>query len=362
MSGLTEEIVRDLLAQVNDDNSNKDIVSLEWLRGIGIDGDRVTVDLRAHYPIGGIREKLTAATKAALESDPRIAKAIVNLTWRVFAHQVQGELKPMDQIRNVIAVASGKGGVGKSATSVNLALALQADGARVGILDADIYGPSIPRMLGISGRPQTAGKRIVPMRAYGLQVMSIGFMVDEDTPMIWRGPMVTSALQQLLAETNWENLDYLIVDLPPGTGDVQLTLAQKVPVSGVVVVTTPQDIALLDARKAVQMFRKVNVSVLGVLENMSTHICSECGFEETIFGSGGGEKMSLEYEIPLLGQLPLAKRIRADLDRGVPTLIAEPEGEISASYLASARGMAALLAQQPRNLELNLPQIQLQNL
>jgi ATP-binding protein involved in chromosome partitioning len=362
MSALTEEIVRERLAQVHDGNSKKDIVSLEWLRGIGIDGDRVTVDLRAHYPIEGIREKLSSATKAALESDPRIAKATVNLTWRVFAHQVQGELKPMDQIRNVIAVASGKGGVGKSATSVNLALALQADGARVGILDADIYGPSIPRMLGISGRPQTAGKRIVPMRAYGLQVMSIGFMVEEDTPMIWRGPMVTSALQQLLAETNWENLDYLVIDLPPGTGDIQLTLAQKVPVSGVVVVTTPQDIALLDARKAVQMFRKVDVSVLGVLENMSTHICSQCGFEEAIFGSGGGEKMSLEYEIPLLGQLPLAKRIRADLDRGVPTLIAEPEGEISASYLASARTMAALLAQQPRNLELNLPQIQLQNL
>jgi len=362
MSGLTEEIVRELLSHVSDPNSDKDIVGLGWLRGIGVDGDSVSVDLRAHYPVEGIREEISTAVRAALESDPRIARATVNLNWRVFAHQVQGELKPMDQIRNIIAVASGKGGVGKSATSVNLALALQADGARVGILDADIYGPSIPRMLGISGAPQTVGKRIVPLRAYGLQVMSIGFMVDEDTPMIWRGPMVTSALQQLLSETNWENLDYLVIDLPPGTGDIQLTLAQKVPVSGVVVVTTPQDIALLDARKAVQMFRKVDVSVLGVIENMSTHICSQCGFSEAIFGTGGGEKMSQEYEIPLLGQLPLAIRIRADLDRGVPTLISEPNGEISSSYLASARRMTALLAQQPRNLEPNLPQIQLQNL
>ena len=280
----------------------------------------------------------------------------------MFAHEVQGDLKPMDQVRNIIAVASGKGGVGKSATAVNLALALQADGARVGILDADIYGPSVPRMLGVSGRPETEGKRIVPMRAYGLQLMSIGFMVDEDTPMIWRGPMVTSALQQLLGETNWQNLDYLVVDLPPGTGDIQLTLAQKVPVSGVVVVTTPQDIALLDARKAVQMFRKVEVAVLGVIENMSTHICSQCGHEEAVFGTGGGEKMSREYQLPLLGQLPLAMRIRADLDRGVPTLIAEPDGAIAASYHQCARNAAAVLARRARSLELNLPQIQLQNL
>jgi len=245
---------------------------------------------------------------------------------------------------------------------VNLALALQADGARVGILDADIYGPSVPRMLGVSGRPETVGKRIVPMRAYGLQLMSIGFMVDEDTPMIWRGPMVTSALQQLLSETDWKNLDYLVVDLPPGTGDIQLTLAQKVPVSGVVVVTTPQDIALLDARKAVQMFRKVEVAVLGVVENMSTHVCSQCGHEEAVFGSGGGEKMSREYDLPVLGRLPLAMRIRADLDRGVPTLIAEPDGAISSSYRECARNAAAVLARRARSLELNLPQIQLQNL
>jgi ATP-binding protein involved in chromosome partitioning len=217
-------------------------------------------------------------------------------------------------------------------------------------------------MLGVSGRPETVGKRIVPQRAHGLQVMSIGFMVEEDTPMIWRGPMVTSALQQLLTETDWENLDYLVVDLPPGTGDIQLTLAQKVPVRGAVVVTTPQDIALLDARKAVQMFRKVNVHVLGVIENMSTHICSQCGHEEAIFGSGGGARMAREYELPLLGQLPLAMRIREDLDRGVPTLIADPDSDISASYRDCARRLAALLASRPRNLELGMPQIKLHNL
>jgi ATP-binding protein involved in chromosome partitioning len=326
-----------------------------------IDLDRVTVDVRVGYPIEGIRQLLTSSIESALLSDPRIGGASVNLSWRVFAHTVQGELKPMSEIRNIIAVASGKGGVGKSATAVNLALALQADGARVGLLDADIYGPSIPRMLGISGRPESDGKRIVPQQAYGLQVMSIGFMVEEDTPMIWRGPMVTSALQQLLTETNWKNLDYLVIDLPPGTGDIQLTLAQKVPVSGAVVVTTPQDIALLDARKAVQMFRKVNVTVLGIVENMSTHICSQCGHEEAIFGTGGGEKMSLEYGLPLLGQLPLATKIRSDLDEGTPTLVAAPESEISARYRHCARSLAALLARRPRSLELNLPQINLQN-
>jgi ATP-binding protein involved in chromosome partitioning len=362
MSSLTEDIVRGLLSQVPGFHGGKDMVSLGWVREIAIDNDRVAVDLRANYPIEGTRTELSAAVKNALESDSRIAHASIKLTWRVFAHQVQGELKPMEEIRNIIPVASGKGGVGKSATAVNLALALQTEGARVGILDADIYGPSIPRMLGVSGKPRTIGKRIVPQTAYGLQVMSIGFLVEEDTPMIWRGPMVTSALQQLLNETNWQNLDYLVVDLPPGTGDIQLTLAQKVPVSGVVVVTTPQDIALLDARKAVQMFRHVNVAVLGVIENMSTHICSQCGYEEAIFGTGGGERMAQEYDLPLLGQLPLAMRIRSDLDRGVPTLMAEPDGEISSSYRACARNLAALLALRPRNLELNLPQIQLHNL
>ena len=362
MSNITEESVKQLLSGVRDPHGERDIVTAGWLRGIGIDNNRVAVDLRAGYPIDGIREAVIGSVRAALEADPRIDRATVNLGWRVFSHQVQGELKPMDEIRNIIAVASGKGGVGKSATAVNLALGLQADGARVGVLDADIYGPSVPRMLGVSGRPETVGKRIVPMQAYGLQIMSIGFMVEEDTPMIWRGPMVTSALQQLLSETNWQNLDYLVIDLPPGTGDIQLTLAQKVPVSGAVVVTTPQDIALLDARKAVQMFRRVNLTVLGVIENMSTHICTHCGHEESIFGTGGGVRMAEEYGLPLLGQLPLAMRIRSDLDEGRPTLIAEPDGEIASRYRECARNTAAVLAAQPRSLELNLPQIKLQNL
>lgn len=361
MSMLNEELVKSILATVKDPLAGQDIVSLGWLRGIAVVEDRVAVDLRAPYPLGGRQAELQDSIRSALEAHDAIDAATINLDWRVLVHKAQGELKPMPEIRNIIAVASGKGGVGKSATSVNLALALQADGARVGVLDADIYGPSVPRMLGISGRPETDGKRIIPQQAHGLQVMSIGFMVEEDTPMIWRGPMVTSALQQLLGETNWQGLDYLIIDLPPGTGDIQLTLAQKVPVSACVVVTTPQDIALLDARKAVQMFRKVNMTVLGVVENMSTHICSHCGHEEAIFGSGGGASMSADFNLPLLGQLPLAMRIRSDLDEGNPTVVADPESEITASYIECARRVAIELSQRPRSLDLNLPTINLEN-
>jgi ATP-binding protein involved in chromosome partitioning len=357
MTNLTEQHVRNLLGGIRDPYSDNDLVSLGWLRGIGLEGNRVSVDLRAGYPLDGLRESMAGDIAARLEADASVEAAVVNLDWKVVAHAVQGDLKPQSQIRNIIAVASGKGGVGKSATSVNLALALRADGARVGVLDADIYGPSMPRMLGVSGSPQTVGNRIVPQRAHGIQVMSIGFMVDEDTPMIWRGPMVTSALQQLLTETNWEGLDYLVVDLPPGTGDIQLTLAQKVPVSGSVIVTTPQDIALLDARKALQMFRKVDMAVLGIVENMSTHICSHCGQEEPIFGTGGGERMSQQYGVPLLGQLPLALTIREDLDRGMPTVVSDPDSPITASYRELARHTAARLAVMPRSLDLNLPQI-----
>jgi len=361
MSTLNEEYLRNLLSHINEPHAGTDIVSLGWLRGAGIDGARVSVDLRAGYPIDGIQESLVRSIGEALEADASVESASVNLDWRVIPHIVQGELKPQDQIKNIIAVASGKGGVGKSATAVNLALALRADGARVGILDADIYGPSMPRMLGISGQPETDGNRIIPQLGHGLQVMSIGFLVEEDTPMIWRGPMVTSALQQLLTETNWEGLDYLVVDLPPGTGDIQLTLAQKVPVSGTVIVTTPQDIALLDARKAVQMFRKVDMSVLGIVENMSTHICSNCGNEETIFGSGGGQRMSEEYDVPLLGRLPLAMQIRADLDEGRPTVVSDPDSELTSRYREVARNTAAQLSKRPRNLGLNLPQINVLN-
>ena len=240
-------------------------------------------------------------------------------------------------------------------------VALQSDGARVGVLDADIYGPSMPRMLGVRGQPRTDGNRIVPQEAHGLQVMSIGFMVEEDTPMIWRGPMVTSALQQLLTETNWQSLDYLVIDLPPGTGDIQLTLAQRIPVAGCLIVTTPQDIALLDARKAIQMFRKVEMSVLGIVENMSTHICSQCGHEEPIFGSGGGARMSAQYDVPLLGQLPLDLHIREALDEGRPTVAAAPDSELSQRYLDVARRVAAHLSMTPRSLAVSLPQINVLN-
>jgi len=361
MAQLSENHVRDLLAGISDPYAGADLVKLGWVRGIGIDGARVSVDLRAGYPLGGIRETLAADIAARLETDPLIEKAVINLDWKVVAHAVQGDLKPLEQIRNIIAVASGKGGVGKSATAVNLALGLQADGASVGVLDADIYGPSMPRMLGVRGQPDVDGNRIVPQRAHGLQVMSIGFMVDEDTPMIWRGPMVTSALQQLLTETNWESLDYLVIDLPPGTGDIQLTLAQKIPVSGCLIVTTPQDIALLDARKAVQMFRKVEMSVLGIVENMSTHICSQCGHEEAIFGSGGGARMAAQYGVPLLGQLPLDLRIRQSLDDGYPTVVSEPDSELTLRYRDVARSVAARLSLAPRSLAVSLPQINVLN-
>lgn len=361
MSELNEHRIREILCAVQDEYLGTDVVSATQVRGVGIDGRNVALDMRLEYPAAGFREARIEQVRAALEADPGIDKAVVNLDWKVFPRKVQGDLKPIEQIRNIIAVASGKGGVGKSTTAVNLALALAADGARVGVLDADIYGPSIPTMLGVTGRPDTDGKRIVPKQAYGMQLMSMGFLVEEETPMVWRGPMVTSALQQLLGETNWDNLDFLVIDLPPGTGDIQLTLVQKVPVAGAVVVTTPQDIALQDARKAYQMFRKLELTVLGVVENMSTHICSNCGHEEAIFGSGGAERMAQQYEIPLLGQLPLAARIRADLDEGRPTVVADPEGPIARAYMDFARKTAAALSKRPRNLRMDMPQIVVEN-
>ncbi len=361
MEQISREAVEAQLARIIDYNTDVDLVSGGCVRDIRTEDGQVAVELRLGYPAAGLCEGMAAHVQGKLESVPGIAKASVKVDWKVLSHKVQGELTPLAPIRNIIAVASGKGGVGKSSTAVNLALSLQRDGASVGILDADIYGPSIPRMLGASGQPDTDGKRITPKRAHGLQLMSIGFLIDEETPMIWRGPMVTSALQQLLNETNWENLDYLVIDLPPGTGDIQLTLAQNVPVAGAVIVTTPQDIALLDARKALQMFRKVEVPVLGVVENMSTHICSNCGHQEAIFGSGGGAAMAEQYDIPLLGQLPLAIEIREGLDNGNPIVAADPDSPIAAAYLEFARRTSGVLSQQPRNLKLDLPKIQVQN-
>lgn len=262
---------------------------------------------------------------------------------------VQANLTPHPRVRNVIAVGSGKGGVGKSTTTVNLALALAADGARVGVLDADVYGPSIPAMLGLSGRPDSPdNKSIEPMRAFGVEAMSIGLLVDQDTPMIWRGPMATSALMQLFNDTLWGELDYLLVDLPPGTGDIQLTLAQKIPVAGAVIVTTPQDIATLDAKKALKMFEKVEVPVLGIVENMAVHTCSNCGHVEHLFGRGGGERMAAQYGVPLLGSLPLDIAIREQGDAGQPVVIAAPDSAVAQAYRQTARVMAATLAQRPR--------------
>ena len=267
----------------------------------------------------------------------------------VTPRQVQAGLSPNPRIRNVIAVGSGKGGVGKSTTTVNLALTLQAEGARVGILDADVYGPSIPAMLGLSGKPESPdNKSIEPMRAFGIETMSIGFLVEADVPMIWRGPMATSALTQLFNDTRWDDLDYLLVDLPPGTGDIQLTLAQKIPVAGAVIVTTPQDIATLDARKALAMFQKVNVHVLGIVENMAVHVCSQCGHKEHLFGEGGGQRMAAQYGVPLLGSLPLDIGIREQGDVGRPVVVAAPDSAVAQAYRQAARSMVAQLELRPR--------------
>ena len=354
-----ETLIRHILGELTDTHTGAPLA--EALRAIGVDGPRVSVDIQLGYPAAGAIDALTRRVQQALEADPAIASAAVSISSRIHVHKVQGTLAPLANVKNIIVVASGKGGVGKSTVSANLALALQAEGATVGVLDADIYGPSQPRMLGVSGKPESPdGKTIIPMRAHGLLVMSIGFLVEEDPPMIWRGPMVTQALMQLLTDTRWEALDYLIVDLPPGTGDIQLTLSQKVPVAGAVIVTTPQDIALLDARKALKMFEKVQVPVLGIVENMATHLCSNCGHEEHIFGEGGGRRMAEQYGVPYLGSLPLDIRIREQADGGTPTVAAMPDSELTASYRAIARNTAGRLSRQPRNKSLGLGKIVVQ--
>jgi ATP-binding protein involved in chromosome partitioning len=314
-----------------------------------IDGDRVTVALSLGYPLGAdaigtLRGEVEAAVAAR-----GVRLAGFELGQRIVPHAVQPNVSPLPRVRNIIAIGSGKGGVGKSTTAVNLALALAGDGARVGVLDADVYGPSVPMMLGLSGRPDSPdGKSIEPMRAHGIEAMSIGLLVEQDTPMIWRGPMATSALTQLLTETLWGDLDYLIVDLPPGTGDIQLTLAQKIPVAGAVIVTTPQDVATLDARKALKMFEKVQVPVLGLVENMAIHVCGNCGHVEHLFGRGGGERMATQYGVPLLGSLPLEIGIREQGDAGVPIVVAAPDSAAALAYRHTATRMAAVLATRPR--------------
>jgi ATP-binding protein involved in chromosome partitioning len=362
MTQSTKESAERLLASIVDPHTQLSLTASGEVKGIGIDGNKVAIDIVLGYPAATWNETLAQQVRDVLATDPAIASAAVSISSRVHAHKVQNDLTPLPNVKNILAIASGKGGVGKSTTAANLALALQAEGAVVGLLDADIYGPSIPRMLGVSGKPDSPdGKRIEPKIAHGVQTMSIGFLIDEDTPMIWRGPMVTQALTQLLTETNWTDLDYLIIDLPPGTGDIQLTLCQRVPVSGAIIVTTPQDIALLDAKKALKMFEKVSVPVLGIIENMALHTCSQCGHTEHIFGEGGGERMAKQYDVPLLGSLPLDIRIRENADNGNPTVAADPHGAVTQRYLEIARKAAAKLSQRARSKSIQFPKIVIQN-
>ena len=327
------EQVQAALKEVIDPNTQKDFIATKSARNIQVDGGKVSLDIVLPYPAKMVMSEMAKLVEDKIKSLAGVESVKTNVSWKIVAHSVQKGVKLIPGVKNIIAVASGKGGVGKSTTAVNLALALAAEGANVGMLDADIYGPSQPTMLGIHGRPESPdGQNLEPMMGHGLQAMSIGFLIDVETPMVWRGPMVTQALEQLLNNTKWKDLDYLVIDLPPGTGDIQLTLAQRVPVTGAVIVTTPQDIALIDARKGLKMFEKVGVPILGVVENMSLHICSQCGHEERIFGEGGGERMCKDYGNEFLGALPLDIRIREETDSGKPTVVAEPESRIAEIY------------------------------
>jgi len=359
---LNKAAVEQVLATVIDPNTGTDFVSGKAVRQVQIEGPRIAVQLELGYPARTQFAALAANVAAALQAAFPQSRPEVVVSSRIVSHAVQRGMKPLANVRNIIAVASGKGGVGKSTTAANLALALAAEGATVGVLDADIYGPSQPMMLGMSGRPESQdGKTMEPMENHGVQANSIGFMIDQDTPMVWRGPMVTQALQQLLEQTRWRDLDYLVVDMPPGTGDIQLTLSQKVPVTGAVIVTTPQDIALLDARRGLKMFEKVGIPILGVVENMSMHVCSQCGHAEAIFGEGGGQRMCEEYGVEFLGGLPLDIRIRQQTDSGRPTVVADPEGAIAELYRAMARRIAVRVAQSARDMSARFPTIVVQN-
>jgi ATP-binding protein involved in chromosome partitioning len=348
----------DALKAVADPNTGKQFVATRSLKNLQVSEGDVSFDLELGYPAksqhAAIRKALVAAAKAL----PGVENVSVNIVTKVISHAVQRGVQLMPNVKNIIAVASGKGGVGKSTTAANLALALASEGATVGLLDADIYGPSQPMMMGIEGRPDSAdGKTMEPMERHGVQVMSIGFLVDQDQAMIWRGPMATQALEQLLRQTNWKDLDYLIVDMPPGTGDIQLTLSQRVPMTGAVIVTTPQDIALLDAKKGIKMFEKVGVPILGIVENMAVHICSNCGHAEHIFGADGGKKMAAEYQMEYLGALPLDIKIRLQADSGAPTVVSDPEGDVAGLYKAVARRVAVGIAEKAKDFSAKFPTI-----
>ncbi len=359
---VSEKEVRDALSELVDPVTGRNYVESKCVKNVKVEGDRVALDVVLGYPARGVIESVREQVTRRLLALPGVAAASANVSSKVVSHAVQRGVKLVPGVKNIIAVASGKGGVGKSTTAVNLALALAAEGATVGVLDADIYGPSQPLMLGITGRPSSSdGKSMEPMEGHGLQAMSVGFLIEADTPMVWRGPMVTQALEQLLTETRWHDLDYLVVDLPPGTGDIQLTLAQKVPVTGAVIVTTPQDIALIDARKGLKMFEKVGIPILGVVENMAIHICSQCGHAEHIFGTGGGEKMCRDFGVEFLGSLPLDIRIREQADSGKPTVVSDPDGPVAGIYRDIARKVAARIARQAEDRTALFPKIVIQN-
>ncbi|KAF0100118.1 MAG: iron-sulfur cluster carrier protein ApbC [Betaproteobacteria bacterium] len=359
---VTEQQVQAALKELIDPNTQKDFITTKSAKNIKVDGGKVSLDVVLPYPAKMVSGEIQAMIEAKIKTVPGVESASAGVTWKVVAHSVQKGVKLVPGVKNIIAVASGKGGVGKSTTAVNLALALAAEGAKVGMLDADIYGPSQPTMLGIHGRPESPdGQNLEPMLGHGLQAMSIGFLIDVETPMVWRGPMVTQALEQLLNNTKWKDLDYLVVDLPPGTGDIQLTLAQRVPVTGAVIVTTPQDIALIDARKGLKMFEKVGVPILGVVENMSIHICSNCGHEERIFGEGGGERMCKDYGVEFLGGLPLDIRIREDADTGKPSVVADPNSRVAEIYRQIARRVAVKVGDLAVDHSAKFPSIVIQN-
>src|SRR5512133_731875 len=356
----TQDQLLQALAGVTDPNTGKDFVSSKSLKNLQVSDGDVSFDVELGYPAKSQIPALRSALVAAAKTVPGVQNVSAHITSKIVAHAAQRGVALLPAVKNIIAVASGKGGVGKSTTAVNLALALAAEGAAVGLLDADIYGPSQPMMMGIEGRPESSdGKTMEPLENYGVQVMSIGFLVASDEAMIWRGPMATQALEQLLRQTNWRDLDYLIVDLPPGTGDIQLTLSQRVPMTGAVIVTTPQDIALLDAKKGIKMFEKVGVPILGIVENMAVHVCSNCGHVEHIFGADGGKKMAADYSMDYLGALPLDMQIRLQADSGKPTVVSDPDGDVAGIYKAVARKVAVSIAAKNKDFTSKFPSIKI---
>lgn len=358
MSEQLQDRLKHLVSAIHDPNTGQGLG--DSVRGLAVSEGKVAVDLVLGYPAAGWASLLANVVRSSLMAVDGVEAVTVDVGFQVTEHKVQEGLTPIPGVRNVLAVSSGKGGVGKSTVAVNLALALKAEGASVGILDADIYGPSQPRMLGLKGGPRTTdGQKILPMEAHGLQAMSIGVLVPQDQAMIWRGPMATQALQQMFTQTLWEDLDYLIIDLPPGTGDIQLSLAQKIPVAGAIAVTTPQEVAVDDVRRAALMFGQVKIPVLGVLENMSTHICTNCGHEEAVFGRGGGERIAEELGLPLLGQVPLNAGLGRSTDEGAPVVAADPDHPASQRFREIARRTAGLLSVQSRNKAVRMPKIKI---